>query len=325
MGSIRFDFAREDLLRTRFAIAPLIELVAATYVLRLPRRFPEHRAFVDATRPRTAGLDLDLLYAVAPLGRRAWPNFVAPPPIEPHPDFESELERVAATPPTVLTDDLRRAYPDGMPAALQALMASPASALATLVEQMRSFWAAALAPWWPRMTDFLGSEIAARARRLVGAGGGSALTDLDPSIVWDGHSLTVAPIPVASREVALAGRGLLLIPSVLAPGVWPRWHPPWDPALTYQPPGVGELWIEGSPESDALGNLIGRRRAAILRLLERPGSTRALALRTGWSPGAVSTHLAALRHTGLVARRRQGREVLYSRTETGDALVARSR
>ena len=68
--------------------------------------------------------------------------------------------------------------------------------------------------------------------------------------------------------------------------------------------------------------LVGRRRATLLRSLERPGSTKELALRTGWSPGGVSSHLGVLRRTGLVVRRREGREVVYSRTAAGDALAS---
>ncbi|GHJ57458.1 ArsR family transcriptional regulator [Nonomuraea sp. TT08I-71] len=323
-SQVRFCFGRDDLLRTRFAIAPLIEVAAATYVLRLPARFPEHRRFVDSALPRLAGLDLDLLYAVNPLGRRAWPNFNAPPPVSPHPGIADELARVARTAPRIVVEDVRRACPEGVPAHLWPFLEDPERALADLVAQTRSFWDAALAPWWPRMTDFLESEIAARARRLVAAGGASAFIGLDRMVSWDGEVLTVSSTAMASRDIGLAGRGLLLIPSVFAFDVWPRIDAPWDPALTYRPPGVGDLWQRDIGAGSALEELIGRRRAAILRVLEQPASTRTIAQRTGWSPGGVSTHLGTLRRTGFVARRRDGREVLYSRTEAGDALVSRS-
>src|SRR5690349_16516657 len=95
--TIAFAFGRDDLLRTRFAVSPLIELVAATYVLRLPRRFPEHRGWIESAAGRVGGLRLDLLFAVNPLGRAVWPNFNAPPPMSPQPRIEDELARVAAT------------------------------------------------------------------------------------------------------------------------------------------------------------------------------------------------------------------------------------
>jgi DNA-binding transcriptional ArsR family regulator len=321
---LRFRFGRDDLLRTRFAISPLIELSAATYVVRMPRRFPEHRRFVEAAVPRLAGLDLALLYAVNPLGRRSWPNFNAPSPLAPRPELADELGRIAATQPGVVAEDVRRAHPDGVPEALRPFVDSPERTLADLVVQMRAFWDAAIEPWWPRMTGFLESEVAGRARRLVSSGGAAAFTDLDRTVSWDGTMLTVSPVAMTPRDVDLAGRGLLLIPSVLAFDVWPRVDPPWDPALTYQPPGVGDLWLPDADGEGVLDDLLGRRRAAILRALDQPASTHALARRTGWTAGGVNTHLGVLRRAGLVSRRRQGREVLYSRTAAGEALASRS-
>ncbi|MEU1970945.1 winged helix-turn-helix domain-containing protein [Microbacterium sp. NPDC019599] len=321
-SAVRFRFGRDDLLRTRFAIAPLIELSAATYVLRLPGQFPEHRRFIQAASSRIGSLDLGLLYAVNPLGRRTWPNFNAPAPLTPHPDIGNELARVAATPPSTVVADVLRTYPGGVPEGLRPFVEDPEEALAGLVEQMRAFWDAVIDPWWARMTGFLEAEIAGRARRLVSAGGASAFTGLGRNVRWDGAALTVSPVAMASRDIDLAGRGLLLIPSALAFDVWPRVDGPWDPALTYQPPGVGDLWQRDHHAAGALEELIGRRRAAILRALDQPTSTLAVAQRTGWSAGGVSTHLAALRRTGLVVRRRDGREVLYTRTHAGTALIA---
>src|SRR6187200_3562621 len=112
---IVFRFGRHDLLRTRFAISPLIELAAATYVVRLPSTFPEHRPWIEDVAPRLAGLTLDLVYAASPLGRTSWPSFDAPPPVVPHPQFEDELARVAATEPRLVRADVVRAYPDEVP------------------------------------------------------------------------------------------------------------------------------------------------------------------------------------------------------------------
>ncbi len=319
---VRYRFGRHDLLRTRFAISPLIELAAATYVLRLPQVFPQHRPWVESVTPRVAELELDLVYAVSPLGRTAWPNFDAPPPLVPHPRIEDELDRLAATDPGLVRSDVLRGYPDGVPDAARPFVDEPAAALAGFVDQSRALWEAALAPWWARMSAFLESEIASRARRLVATGSEAAFADLDPTVTWDGRDLTVSPTKIAPRDVDLDGRGLLLIPSVLAWDVWPRVDPPWDPALTYQPPGVGDLWLRDTSSEGALEELVGRRRAALLRSLERPASTHALARRTGWSAGGVNTHLAVLHRTGLVVRRREGREVVYSRTAAGDALAS---
>ena len=63
----------------------------------------------------------------------------------------------------------------------------------------------------------------------------------------------------------------------------------------------------------------------ILRELDRPAATLTLARRLGVSPGGVSAHLSVLHHAGLVTRRRDGRDVVYSRTISGDTLSATAR
>jgi DNA-binding transcriptional ArsR family regulator len=320
---IRYRFTHRDLLRTRFAIAPLMELVGAVYVLRNPRRFSAHRPWAEWARPRVEGLELSLLNAAAPSGTPFWPVFIGPPPVAPHADIETELERVLATPPDRAVEEFALTYPGGLPPAAQRFVGDPAGAIGELVDQMRAFWDAALAPWWPRLSAALESEIASRARRLVSVGAEAAFDDLHPTVTWDGETLCVHPTSKAAADVDLAGRGLLLAPAAFTwPTVWPRTDPPWDPALVYPPPGVADLWAPRGDGDDALASLVGRRRARVLRELERPASTLELANRMGVSPGGVSDHLGVLRRAGLVAGRREGRSVIYARTTRGQALCA---
>jgi DNA-binding transcriptional ArsR family regulator len=322
---IRFRFGRDDVLRTRFAISPLIEIAGATYVVRRPDLFPVHRRWTAWARPRVEDLDLSLLYAVSPFGASYWPNFDAPPPTKPHPDIGEEIERVAASPHREVVRDIELTYPAGPPPDAQPFIDDPATALQGLANQMRVFWDAVIGPHWKRVTAILEAEIALRARRLVATGSVSAFEGLDPSVSWHGDELRVHPTAKAPADLDLAGRGLLLIPSVFAWGVWPRTDPPWDPALTYQPPGIGDLWSADGGHRDALDALIGQRRATILRSLDRPAATLTLSRRLGVSPGGVSDHLRVLRGAGLVTRRREGREVVYTRTVSGDAFCASAR
>ena len=240
---VRYRFGRHDLLRTRFAISPLIELAAATYVLRLPRQFPEHRPWIEEAAPRVAGSTSTCCTPSARSAARRGRTSTRPPPVVPHPGIDDALDRLAGTTRSWCGPTCCAAIPTACRTHARPFVEDPAAALAGFVDQSRSFWQAALAPWWPRMSAFLESEIAARARRLVATGSEAAFADLDPSVRWDGRDLTVSPTKVAPRDIDLDGRGLLLIPSVLAWGVWPRVDPPWDPALTYQPPGVGDLWL----------------------------------------------------------------------------------
>jgi hypothetical protein len=77
---IRYRFGQDDLLRTRFAIAPLMELIGAFYVLRRPDRYVMHRRLLRWAAPRAQDLDLSLLDAATPFGGPYWPVFVSPPP-----------------------------------------------------------------------------------------------------------------------------------------------------------------------------------------------------------------------------------------------------
>jgi DNA-binding transcriptional ArsR family regulator len=152
-------------------------------------------------------------------------------------------------------------------------------------------------------------------------GSRAAFADLHPSVSWQAGCLSVRPTSKPAVDVDLAGRGLLLIPSAFTwPRVWPRTDPPWDPALVYPPTGIGDLWEPPERHDGALGTLIGRRRAEILRELDRPAATLDLAARMRVSAGGINDHLSVLRRAGLVMRRREGRRVVYARTLTGDAL-----
>ena len=319
---IRYRFGQDDLLRTRFAIAPLMELLGAFYVLRRPERYVVHRRWVEWASPRVRDLDLSLFDVAAPFGGPYWPVFVSPPPRDPHPTIDAELARIRATSPTRVIAEITSRYPRGVPAAGQALVDNPSRALNELADQMGALWDAVLAPRWATISAYLESEVAARARHLVALGSGAAFVDLHPHVTWDAGLLSVHPL---EREVdmELAGRGLLLIPSAFTwPIVWPRTDPPWDPALVYPPSGLGDLWEGAAQDDKALAILIGPRRARILRDLDRPAATLDLAGRIGVSPGGVSGHLSVLRHAGLVTRRREGRLVIYARTARGDALCA---
>jgi hypothetical protein len=89
---ISFRFGQDDLLRTRFAIAPLMELVGCVYALRDPAGGAVHRPWAEWTRPRTAHLDLSLLEVATPSKRPFYPVFIGPPPRVPHATVASEFE-----------------------------------------------------------------------------------------------------------------------------------------------------------------------------------------------------------------------------------------
>lgn len=130
--------------------------------------------------------------------------FVGPPPQVPHAEIGTELERIRAIAPQQVKDEIMRTYPR-VPAAAQPFVDDPAGTLAALVRQMRAFWAAALAPWWARMSAVLESEIASRARRLVAAGPQTPFTGLHQAVRWDHDALVVHTASKAPADVDLPG------------------------------------------------------------------------------------------------------------------------
>jgi DNA-binding transcriptional ArsR family regulator len=69
---------------------------------------------------------------------------------------------------------------------------------------------------------------------------------------------------------------------------------------------------------------MGASRARILAALDAPQSTTELAAQLELTPGGISQHLSVLSKAGLVASTREGRVVLYARTEVGDQLASPS-
>jgi DNA-binding transcriptional ArsR family regulator len=317
---IVYRFGQEDLLRTRFAISPLMELSGSVEAFRDPEQFSVHAPWAAWARERIIGVEWDLLDAVIPRSGPSYPDFVSPPPREPQAQLEAELRRVLETDPAQVALELRQAYPHGVPAAARLLIDDPARGLERLVAQMRAWWDALLAPRWEGILAMLEAEVAQRGRRLADVGPSAAFADLSDAVRWRAGCVEVAAR--AEKDVDLGGRGLLLVPAAFAwPEVWPMNDPPWQPSIVYAPRGVAELWAPVAGDAGALAELLGARRAAVLLTLDRPAATLEVARRLGASPAGVSAHLQVLRRAGLVGGRREGRAVLYGRTRAGDALI----
>jgi DNA-binding transcriptional ArsR family regulator len=309
---IAYRFGARDLLRVRFAASPLIEVFSSFEALRVPEQHAGHRPWAEWARPRLHDLDVSLMDAASPAHSGYRPDFINPPPDRPRTTLARELERMLSTPRARVARELAWTYPDGD---------VPQIDLAKLAEQVSAYFARVLAPHWPRIEATVEAEFSLRGRRLAHEGAAAAFAGLHPVVRFEDDTLLIDR-PV-DADVPLGGHGLLLVPSVfVAPDVWAMVDPPWQPAVIYPPPGVGELWAPPARDREAaLGDLLGRRRAEVLAALATPRSTLELAQRLAASPAGVSAHLKALREAGLVSGRREGRAVLYARTPLGDALL----
>jgi biotin operon repressor len=314
-----------DLLRVRFAVSPLFETMDAVRLLdghREGRR--HHAAWLTAVGP-AAGAGLDALRALH--GARGYvPDFVSPPPGRPVPSASEQIAEVRATPLDRVTRELLLCRAGELtPArtrAIDELLRDPAAARERLADELELAFGRLLAPAWPRVLALLEADIAHRSAVLASRGLRAALTGLHPRVRTTGDAIEIDG-PAERIERDLAGEGLLLVPSAF---VWPNpvviLEAPWQPTLVYPVRGVAELWRgRPLPSPAALARLLGPTRAGILGALGEPASTTALARSLGLSPAGVSAHLAALRDAGLAEASRRGREVRYTRTPLGSALV----
>jgi len=319
----------DDLARTRFAVSPLWELVHALRAVAQPERGRgPAQPWVERARDRYAHLrreaDVEAVLALQPPGYGA--DFVAPAPRGVATTVEELLDEVRATPLAQARHEIGAALGRGPgPSARVRAVLARDDVTGYLADVLALAWRRLLAPDWPQLQAILERDVVHRAGRLARGGWAAALGDVHADVRYADGNVELAA-HTDQEDVDLAGRGLLLMPSVF---VWPRvaygFDPPWPPVLIYPARGVAALWSpEPSGAPGGLARLLGPTRAAVLAALDEPASTTQLAAALHLSIGGVGDHLAALRAAGVVGRARTGRSVLYTRTPAGDALVAAS-
>ncbi|GLY84931.1 ArsR/SmtB family transcription factor [Actinoallomurus iriomotensis] len=324
---ISFVLGVEDLADTRFALSPLHETVLSLRVLRDPSLSALHLPWRRSVLAVIGALDTELLMSlVGP--RRTLPDFLTPRPVTFAAAFEDELAVVRRTDPDLVRRDLLAAHaPDPVPAALREAADGDDASVAALRDAicalLRRYWELAIEPGWPRMRLVLEADMTYRARRLAVGGARLLFADMHPNLRWHDGVLHIDKM-ISRHRVTAAGRGLLLVPSVFSHKPAPPVSPEEPPMLAYPSRGVATLWAAAPPaDATALASLIGPPRARLLGLLEEPLPTVEIARRLRVTPSAVSQHLRVLYATGLVTRARDGRQVLYRRSELGDRLAAR--
>jgi DNA-binding transcriptional ArsR family regulator len=323
---LRFEVEAEDLLHSRFALSPLFELANLVRLLagfdrrHLPSAW---RARLDAPFRR---LREDAAFeALIALHAERWgPGFIAPPPTSLAQTVADDLAVVRATAPTQVRKEIRTALrlrPTSDPAVLAVL--NSRGVLDQLAGALDRAWHDLLAADWPRLRALCERDVLYRASELGRAGWSAAFAGL-PHVQWRSGGIQLTGISGSVAPIRLGGAGLLLIPTVFIwPGAAAHYEQPWPPSIIYPARGVGALWEPpAAAPTGALGELLGRSRAALLDALDQAASTTQLARALGLATGAVGDHLAVLRRAGLVNRARAGRSVLYRRTPLGDALAA---
>lgn len=309
-----------DLADVRFAISPVWEGVAGLRVLRDPGAHAVHLAWARRHREQVLrSSEFRLLTDLAVRPTRHFPGFLAPAPTSPVADLESELAAVAGTPAAVVRAEVTDVFGSAPPPAVADLRRAPRQGLRRLTDELRAYWQLTIEPHWERMRGLLEGDVAFRARDLANHGPRTMFGGLDPAISWADDQLHL-DVPRVQHEVALGGRGLVLVPTLFGwPRIFVKTNQPWAPLVRYPARAVGALWETAPPASD-LAPALGATRARLLTELGTPATTSDLSRRTGLAPGGVSEHLRRLAASGLVARHRTGRTVVYARTTRGEAL-----
>lgn len=324
---LRIHFTADDVRHVRVARGPdpLWELSLSLHLLQNREAavvFDPWRREVRAAIAR-AGLTraVRMLAVLNPCGGY-YPDFLTPG--QGQEDLASGVDAVLSTPRADLRTQLERfARKRPLPPWTRDLAAGDPRTLEHLGSAMLRYYEIAVAPYLGRIRGHVAADRAARGAAVLDSGFEGMLAGYSPWMDWGDRRLT-APYPVRA-DLHLAGRGLVLVPSFfcvrkpitladrnLPPVVVhpvdlpPGWLPRRDPAETAE---------------QALAELLGATRAAILDSLDSGRTTTELADLMRLSLSTVSRHTAVLREAGVVDSRRRAQSVVHTRTALGDALL----
>ncbi len=322
------DLTANDLGNIRFAISPMSQLIGALQVLGgrgIPVGLEDWHAD-HLVRYRARCSTDPVLPALTELltTTRYVPDCLSIPPRATTTAIETELQTLRGIPAPQVRANLELSAaerPGTTSPSLDELLSRP-DLSSLLAHTLSEAWRHLLAADWPAIKAILERDIQHRANVLVTRGLAAALGDLDPDVRWY-PSGQLARRSSVSHPHQLDGTGLWLVPNAYGGG-WLCLDGHGAFALTYAARGIADLGRTAAPTPQALQELIGRSRAAVLNALEPPATTTQLAAQLGMSLGAVGDHLAVLRRNRLVERSRSGRAVLYHRTALADALVESS-
>jgi DNA-binding transcriptional ArsR family regulator len=330
--SVTIELTADDLLQTRFAYNPLIELTVSYHMLVGDHDPGYYRRWIEEARTALQEIELPFMDALivrcGPGGKKCncnyVPDFLTPTPSVVQLSLETEIDRLLDTPVELIRNNVAKLIDiAGDSEMRQHYLVYPRESIFCLAQELRLYWKHVLEPHWSRLTAILDSDVLYHARRMALEGPEIMLQELHPSLAFQGNRLVLdKPKSGVAHFYKLTGTGLQLVPTIFG-GTGVHWQiePEWQPMVIYIARGLG-LWDQRIRENNtALELALGEGRARVLQELSQPSNTGELAQRLQISAGAVSQHLSRLNQAGLVEPQRNGRRVYYHLTDRGAQLL----
>lgn len=319
---LRFHFTSEDLARVRIAPGPdpMWEVLLSAHVVNQRSGVMLFEPWRERVLPGLRPTARMLLRLTPPRGYS--PDFLTP--VTGADDFETGLDAVLSTPRSRLRHDISQLATVRPHVWTRDLADGSVHAVRGLGAALRAYYEQAVAPYWDGIRAAVDLDRAARTRAWVEGGTEQALRTLHPSIRWEHPVMSVAT--AADRDVHLAGRGLLIIPSYFCRHAPISLADPELPPLLLYPIAHERAGTQRGLEARAddgrrLVALLGRTRAAVLRALATGATTSEIAQRLAISPASASEHATVLRNAGLVASGRERNTVIHALTPMGRTLL----
>jgi hypothetical protein len=323
---VAFRLEPDDLGSIRFGISPGYELCHAVRVLQRPAAHPLQWGWLRMVRDDLPIAALQVLTTViSPAGY--FPDFLTTQPAGPLTPAAELTALRAARLDGVRTDlaKVRDRASGARRARVEQMLAAPEQARALIADAWEELWDRLLAPHWDALHRLLTADVAHRSRVIATEGMGAMVSGLHERVSWRPDEVRVR-MRHWTETVICAGRGLLLVPSVLShPGCAVLTEKPAQPTLFYPAQGITESWTRGHADTHrAIAELMGESRARVLGALDVPRTTTETAENCGLAISTTSRHLALLRNAGLVMTTRRNPYAVHNRTALGDALLAPS-
>jgi hypothetical protein len=320
--ALRFGVA--DLAKTRFVISPLDHLMAGSARMGVHQGTGSRseRWWRDVRRnvPHRAVRFLDVVNA-SPIGV---PDFMVADLDSVRRQLTEELDALLAVPQRAIEEDVAM-FGSGaeLPTALARLRDDGSRGLREVSDGAWALFRSCLAPDWPDIRRALEADIAARARTAARSGIGAMLDSLHPKAVWRDEGVLECTLGELEGSFELGGRGLELRPNYFVQQSISLLPGPDRQSLLLHPIATPAAETPARPPvADGLAAVLGPARARVLRAIAGSDcSTTELAQRLGVTPPSASAHAAALRAAGLIATRREGKQVRHSLTEVGHDLL----